>query len=203
MHYYRHAEAIADAMIARFHDATGGGFFDTAQDAFAGEKLGVLAARRKPLQDSPTPAGNSLAASLLLRLSALSGRKDLSDKAEDTLEAFAGVAEQYGLFAGAYGLALQRFLSPPVQVCIIGEDAQAEELAAAATARYAVNKTVLRLSRAVVERCDLPPILAETLPHLPELATGRSFAVVCSGTTCQPPVFDPDSMMEALHLTLR
>ncbi len=203
MRYYRAAEAIADAMIARFHDATGGGFFDTAQNAFAGEKLGVLAARRKPLQDSPTPAGNSLAASLLLRLSALSGRKDWSEKAEDTLEAFAGVAEQYGLFAGAYGLALQRFLLPPMQICVVGEDAQANELAAAATARYAVDKTVLRLPRAIIERRELPPMLAETLPHLPEVATGRSFAVVCSGTSCQPPVFDPDSMMESLNLTMR
>ncbi|HET9100253.1 MAG TPA: thioredoxin domain-containing protein [Acidobacteriaceae bacterium] len=199
MHYYLHAEAIANAMIARFHDATGGGFFDTAQNAFAGEKLGVLAARRKPLQDSPTPAGNSLAASLLLRLAALGGRNDLREKAEDTLEAFAGVAEQYGLFAGAYGLALQRFLLPPVQVCIVGEDAQAEELAAAATARYAVDKTVLRLPRAIIERRDLPPALAETLPHLPELADGRSLAVVCSGTSCQPAVFEPELLVDLLH----
>ncbi|MHB8301229.1 MAG: thioredoxin domain-containing protein [Acidobacteriaceae bacterium] len=199
MRYYQHAENIADAMIARFHDATGGGFFDTAQNAFAGEKLGVLAARRKPLQDSPTPAGNSLAATLLLRLAALSGRTDWSEKAEDTLEAFAGVAEQYGLFAGAYGLALQRYLLPPVQVCVLGDDATAQELAAAATAHYGVNKTVLRIPRGVVKQRSLPPSLAETLPHLPELSSERSFAVVCRGTSCQPPVFGPEALMTALQ----
>ena len=199
MQYYRHAEAIADAMAARFYDATGGGFFDTAQNAFAGEKLGVLAARRKPLQDSPTPAGNSLASALLLRLAPLSGRKDWSEKAEDTLETFAGVAEQYGLFAGAYGLALQRYLLPPVQVCVVGDDSQAEELAVAATARYAVNKIVLRLPRAVIERRDLPPMLADTLPHLAEMVCGRSFAVVCSGASCQPPMYEPEALVEMLR----
>ncbi len=112
LRYYRQAENIANAMIARFHDSAGGGFFDTAQKEFAGAPLGVLAARRKPLQDSPTPAGNSLAAMLLLRLAELSGRADWKETAQGTLEAFAGVAEQFGLYAGAYGLALERFLLP-------------------------------------------------------------------------------------------
>ncbi|MHB8389713.1 MAG: thioredoxin domain-containing protein [Acidobacteriaceae bacterium] len=199
LRYYQYAETVADAMIARFYDATGGGFFDTAQNAFAAEPLGVLAARRKPLQDSPTPAGNSLAAMLLVRLSELSGNNDLREKGEDALEAFAGVAEQFGLYAGAYGLALQRFLLPPVQVCVIGDDEEARRLALVATARYAVNKTVLSLSRAVVEQCELPPALAETLPHLPELKTGRSFVVVCRGTICQPPVHEPEALIELLN----
>ncbi len=199
LRYYRQAENIADAMVARFHDSAGGGFFDTAQKEFAGAPLGVLAARRKPLQDSPTPAGNSLAAMLLLRLAELSGRADWKEIAQVTLEAFAGVAGQFGLYAGAYGLALERYLLPAVQVCILGEDEKAEELAAAATVRYAVNKTVLRLPRAVVEQGSLPPNLAETLPHLPELKQPRSFAVVCSGTSCQPPVFEAEALIELLN----
>ncbi len=199
LRYYQHAESLADAMIARFYDATAGGFFDTAQNAFAAEPLGVLAARRKPLQDSPTPAGNSLAATLLLRLAELSGRADFRAKAEETLRAFAGVAEQFGLHAGAYGLALQRYLLPPVQVCIIGEDDEALRLAVVATARYAVNKTVLRFSRAGVKQDLLPPALAETLPHLPELKQSRSFAVVCSGVSCQPPVHEAEALIEMLN----
>lgn len=202
LQYYKHAEAVAEAMIARFHDATGGGFFDTAQDSFAGERLGVLTARRKPLQDSPTPAGNSLAATLLLRVAALSGRTDLLEIAEDTLEAFAGIAEQYGIFAGAYGLALQRFLQPPVQVCIVGDDESADLLEAAATARYAVNKTVLRLPRAIIEQRALPPALAETLPNLPELKQSRSFAVLCSGMSCQPAVFEAEMLIPILNQAL-
>jgi uncharacterized protein len=202
LHYYQQAEHIAAAMIARFYDQTNGGFFDTAQNAFAAAPLGVLAARRKPLQDSPTPAGNSLAAMLLLRLAGLSGNKGLQGKAEDTLEAFAGVAEQFGLYAGAYGLALQRYLLPPVQVCIVGDDEEARRLAVIATARYAVNKTVLRFPRSLVDARALPPSLAETLPNLPELRDGRSFAVVCSGTSCQPPVHQAEALIELLNRVL-
>jgi len=203
LRYYQQAETIADAMIARFYDSAAGGFFDTAQGSYAAEPLGVLAARRKPLQDSPTPAGNSLAAMLLLRLAELSGRPDLRTKAEDTLKNFAGVAEQFGLYAGAYGLALQRYLLPPVQVCVIGEDDEADALMATATARFAVNKTVLRLPRSVVEQGSLPSALKETLPHLPELNQARNFAVVCSGISCQPPVFEADALIEIVHRVLR
>ena len=137
-----------------------------------------------------------------MRLSELSSRNDLREKAEDTLEAFAGVAEQFGLYAGAYGLALQRYLLPPVQVCIVGEDEDAHRLAVIATARYAVNKTVLRFSGSAMKAEMLPPSLAETLPNLPELHDGRSFAVVCSGTSCQPPVYEAEALIELLNRVL-
>ena len=129
--YYRAALDLAERMIAEFYDPVGGGFFDAT--AKGPELLGVLTARRKPLQDSPTPAGNPAAAAALLRLEALNGRADLREKAEDTLEAFAGVVTHFGLYAGTYGLALERLLLPPVQVVVIGEDAAADELEAAAT----------------------------------------------------------------------
>jgi uncharacterized protein len=160
--------------------------------------LGVLTARRKPLQDSPTPAGNPAAAAALLRLEALNGRVDLRQKAEDTLEAFAGVVSHFGLYAGTYGLALERLLLPPIQVVVIGEDAAADELEAAAIVGYAVNKSVIRLNRAQVAS-PLPPLLAETLPMLPDLGEAHSFAVVCKGTSCLPPTADPDQLLALLH----
>jgi uncharacterized protein YyaL (SSP411 family) len=192
MRYYQAAEGLAERMIARFYDETGGGFFDAPKDR---ELLGVMAARRKPLQDSPTPAGNPSAAAALLRLEALNGNAHLREKAEDTLEAFAGVVEHFGLYAGTYGLALERLLLPPVQVVVIGEDFAADELEAAAIVGYAVNKSVLRLSHAQVKG-PLPPVLAETLPHLP---VDRSVALVCRGTSCLPPTADPDHLLELLQ----
>jgi uncharacterized protein len=194
--YYQAALDLARRMIADFYDTTGGAFFDaTARGA---ELLGVLSARRKPLQDSPTPAGNPAAAAALLRLYALNGSADLREKAEDTLEAFAGVVTHFGLYAGTYGLALERLLLPPVQVVVIGEDDAANELEAAATVGYAVNKSVIRLTRSQVGG-PLPPVLAETLPLLPDLHAGHSVAVVCKGTSCLPPVTDPERLLELLQ----
>ena len=62
-------------------------------------------------------------------------------------------------------------LLPPVQVVVIGEGADARMLATMARARYAVNKQILLLKPEQVTKENLPPILAETLPELPELIT--------------------------------
>ncbi len=193
--YYHAALELAERMVAEFYDPTGGGFFDAT--AKGPELLGALTARRKPLQDSPTPAGNPAAAAALLRLEGLNGRVDLREKAEDTLEAFAGVVTQFGLYAGTYGLALERLLLPPVQVVVVGEDAAADELEAAATVGYAVNKSVIRLTRAQITG-PLPPLLAETLPLLPNLKAAHSFAVVCKGTSCLPPTEEPEQLLALL-----
>ncbi len=96
--YYQAALELAERMVTEFYDSTGGGFFDAT--AKGPELLGVLTARRKPLQDSPTPAGNPAAAAALLRLEALNGRVDLREKAEDTLEAFAGVVSALRIVCG-------------------------------------------------------------------------------------------------------
>ncbi len=198
--YYDAGVEIGESMIARFYDSTGGAFFDT--EISSDPVLGALSARRKPLQDTPTPAGNPAAAAALLRLEALSGRSDFRDKAEDTLENFVGIVEHFGLYAGTYGLALGLLLLPPIQVVVIGEGIEARRLAAMATALYAINMQVVVLHPNQVTAENLPAVLAETLPHLPNLSSGAAFAVVCKGASCLPPTSDPDKLLETLHESL-
>jgi hypothetical protein len=200
MKYYIAAESIMESALERFYDTTGCGFFDTEAAAKGEVRLGALVTRRKPLQDSPTPAGNPVGAALLLRLEALNGREDYAVKALETLETFAGVVEHFGLYAASYGLALQRMVLRAVQVCIIGDDAAARRLEAVALARYAVNKSVIRLRRDQLQA--LPKALAETLPHLPGLQGEGSFAVVCSGKGCLPPVSTVDELIGAMNQSL-
>jgi uncharacterized protein YyaL (SSP411 family) len=196
--YFKFAHAIVDAMIAKFYDPASGGFFDSEPPA-EGKGLGVLATQRKPLQDSPTPAGNPMAAIALLRLHHYTSDASYRDKAENTLETFAGVSEQFGIFAATYGIAVAHFLEAPIQVVVIAgdrsaEDASAESAAAlqsAATAAFAFNKSTLLLTANEAVARNLPPALAATIPNLPQLKSGKSFAVLCSGAACQPPVSDP------------
>jgi uncharacterized protein len=201
--YFKFARAIGDAMIARFFDPTSGGFFDSEPSA-EGSSLGVLSTRRKPLQDSPTPAGNPMAAIALMRLFHYAGDSGYRDKAEQTLETFAGVAGQFGIFAATYGIAVLHFLESPVQVVVIaGDDPKpADQLYEAAVAPFAFNKTVLRFTANQVVPGNLPPVLAQTIANLPQLAEGKSFAVLCSGTACQPPVSDPEALRSAVHAAL-
>ncbi|AXC15249.1 Thymidylate kinase [Acidisarcina polymorpha] len=194
--YYKAAEQIGDAMVARFYDLVGGGFFD-AELPTEGKVLGALSARRKPLQDTPTPAGNPSAVIALLRLEHLNGRQDLRERAEDTLENFAGIVEHFGLYAGSYGLALQQYLQAPTQVVVIGEGDEARRLKATALAGYAVNKSVIRLGAEQISPLSLPPMLAETLPALPGIEDGV-MAVVCRGNACLPPVHDANALLAAM-----
>jgi uncharacterized protein YyaL (SSP411 family) len=201
--YFKFAHSITDAMVARFFDATSGGFFDSEP---LPESLGVLATRRKPLQDSPTPAGNPMAAIALARMHHYTGEASYRDQAEQTLETFAGIAEQFGIFAATYGIAVLHWLESAAQVVVIageGSDKASDELLAAAVAPFAFNKTTLRLAANQVVAANLPPTLAATLPNLPQLNSGKSFAVVCSGSACQPPVFDAGALHAALKAALK
>jgi uncharacterized protein len=202
--YFKFARAIGDAMIAGFFDAVSGGFFD-AEPAADGKSLGVLGTRRKPLQDSPTPAGNPMAAIALLRLHHYTGDSAYREKAEQTLETFAGVAEQFGIFAATYGIAVLHLLENPVQVVVIADHEQgetAQSLIAVAVAAFAFNKSVLRLTTNQAVAGNLPPALAATIPNLPQLNSGKPFAVLCSGFACQPPVTDPTELKRALGSAL-
>ncbi len=197
MSYYHAAVKLADAMIARFHDSAFGGFFDSAA---GGEiPLGALSARRKPLQDSPTPAGNPTAAAALLRLEALGGRKQYREIAEDTLASFAGVVEHFGLYAGSYGLAAARLLLDPVQVVVVGSEAEAERLEALAVARFAINKTVMRIDPARLVAGGIPPVLAETMLQIPVPSGVEAWAMVCRGRTCLPPIADGEGLLRAME----
>ena len=199
--YFRFARSIADAMIDGFFDRAGGGFFDTRTTSPACEQnaQGILGTPRKPFQDSPTPAGNPAAAIALLRLHAYTNESSYREKAESTLELYAAGAAQHGIFAATYGLAVARFTEPHTQVVVIGNDSGAIKLYKAARHRLSFSTSVIRLDAGKAVAPNLPPVLSETIPHLPALTSGRSFAVICSNFTCQPPVFDTEELLQALN----
>ncbi|WP_419806872.1 thioredoxin domain-containing protein [Terriglobus sp.] len=222
--YFHTAQAIADSLIARFSDHEKGGFFDT--ETSTAPALGALSARRKPLQDAPTPAGNPAAAAMLLRLAALTGNEDYQRRAEATLECFAGIVEHFGLYAATFGLALGLLARPAVQVVLIEAEQGtaaatglevnalarrnlATELEANASARrdLATELEAIALARYAVNKSvfrirrdqlgNLPPALAETLPNL-DGALG-TVALVCAGNTCQSPAQTAAELIAALH----
>jgi uncharacterized protein YyaL (SSP411 family) len=192
--YYNAAEQTMALVLEKFGDAENGGFFDRAKDA---SPLPGLDVRRKPLQDSPTPAASAHAVTALLRLHALGGRSIYYDFARQTLEAFANVAGQFGLFAASYGLAASLFSRHPIQTVITGErgDPLADKLEAAAHGVFRFGKTVLRVTPEHLASGALPGALRETLPGLDAV---RPQALVCSGTSCLPLINDPENLANAL-----
>jgi uncharacterized protein YyaL (SSP411 family) len=192
--YFAAAQRTMDLAIARYGDTEGGGFFDRPSDA---APMGGLDVRRKPFQDSPTPGANSVAAIALIRMHAFTGDDRYQSFAQKTLEAFAGIAPQYGLFAATYGLAATLFAHHPIQVVITGpaNDPTAQALEAAAHRVFRFGKSVLRVS-SETPQLHLAGALKETLPHLP---ADKVLAVVCSGQTCLPPTSDPGQLIALLE----
>jgi hypothetical protein len=88
-------------------------------------------------------------------------------------------------------------------VVVVGQDEAAEQLFRAAVRPLALNAATLRMAASAVVAQNLPPALADMLPNLPALREGRSFAVVCSGFACQPPVFDEAELMRLLESRVR
>jgi uncharacterized protein len=192
--YFRTAQRTMDLAIEKYGDAENGGFFDRASDAPA---MGGLEVRRKPFQDSPTPSANSVAAMALTRMHAYTDDAKYFNWARKTLEAFAGIAPQYGLFAATYGLAALLFAEHPTQVLITGPegDNTALQLEEAANSVYHLGKSVLRVTPPSSLEY-LPVALRQTLPHLPK---DKSSALVCSGNTCLPPTSDPEELKRLLQ----
>jgi uncharacterized protein len=194
--YYDAALALTETAVRRFWDDEGGGFFDTAKDL--GGRQGALDMKRKPFQDTPTPGGNPAAALLLDRLAALADRPDYQVKSEAILSLLAGKAADYGMFAATYGLALANHLRGPVEVVVVGDpaDARTRSLVETAHATPRAGKSVLSFTPAQVKSGALPKGLKSTLPNLS--LDGRPVALVCEGTSCQPPVHSAEVLAKSI-----
>jgi hypothetical protein len=192
--YFTAAERTIRLAVERFGDPEGGGFFDLAKDA---PPMGGLEVRRKPLQDSPTPGANSIAAMVLDRLYGFTGERLYYDWAEKTLEAFVGLVPQYGLFAGTYALAALLHARHTLQVVVTGAptDPRAVALEKAAHEVYRFGKVVLRVTPDRLAKAALPKALRETLPNL-DASVAQAF--LCVETTCFPPVADPSALKRLL-----
>ncbi|HEY8217108.1 MAG TPA: thioredoxin domain-containing protein [Acidimicrobiia bacterium] len=181
------ARAAADAMIAHFADDERGGIFTSADDAE------TLIVRPKDVQDNATPSENSLAASGLLRLAALTGEPGYEERAARWLRAMAPLlGEHPTAFAYLLG-ALDRRLAAPVEVAIVGnaDDPATAELRREVTGRYLPNVVALAAPEGV--GAERSPLLAERTE-----VDGRPAAYVCERYVCQRPVTDAAALRELL-----
>jgi len=189
------AIALAGTVLASFLDAERGGFFQTSADHEQ------LVARRKDFVDSAVPAGNSLAADLLLRLGKHQDRPDYTERAAAALQLMAnGMASQPAAF-GRLLCALDFYLNPGAEIAIVGdpEGADTRALLAEVRSRYLPN-SVLALR---AKRAKRAPGNEAWLAELPLLRgrdqiAGRATAYVCRSYVCQLPVTDPAELARQL-----
>jgi uncharacterized protein len=185
------ARTVADGLIELFHDDEHGGFFTTGSDA---ERLIV---RPKEYQDNATPAENSLAANGLLRLGALTGDSRYEQPAARVLARLAPVlGEHPTAFAYLLG-ALERLVTPPLEVAIIGDphDPNTSLLRGEVYAR--LLPASVALTAAPGAGVELTPLLADR-----PLLDGTATAYVCESFACRRPVNAPDDLRAQLDAVL-
>src|SRR5205823_7100357 len=87
--WFSEAHSLVDEAIKLFADEQNGGFFDTGSDHEA------LISRPKDIMDNATPAGNSVAVEVLLRLAAFTGEDAYRKRADEYLRSLADITAQH------------------------------------------------------------------------------------------------------------
>src|SRR3972149_6533964 len=111
--YLREAIGLAGEMLDLFWDDDVQGFFDTGRDHEA------LITRPRELFDNATPSGTSVAADVLLRLAAITDKRDYEASATACLRALAPVVEQAATPLGRLLAALDFHLAREQELAIV------------------------------------------------------------------------------------
>jgi len=176
---------IAEALLARFEDKSGGGFFFTSHDHEA------LIHRPKPGHDNATPSGNGIAAQSLVTLGHWLGEPRYFDAAQRTVRAF---AQELGAQASGFSsllAALRDCEVPPTTVILTGDRSTCAEWHRGLARAYRPDVRALELSA----HESLPEALSK--PHA-SASDAKASAWVCRGASCLPPIHSLKTLEEAL-----
>jgi len=171
------ARELAELMLAHFRDTTNGGFFDTSDDHEQ------LIHRPKDLQDNAVPSGNAMAASVLTKLSLLTGNGDYWQVAEQSTATMSKFMSQYPSGFGQWLNVASFMLSEPREIALVGSADAIAPLLEVARDGYQPFQVV-----AAGEEASLP--LLENRPQI----DGQGTAYVCRQFLCQAPVTKPEEL---------
>jgi uncharacterized protein YyaL (SSP411 family) len=176
------AIVLAEALLAKFFDAENGGFWQSlaARD---------LILRVKESYDGAEPSGNSVATLALLKLGAITDRKEFTAAARKTLDLFAVRLQQLPQAVPYMLSALDFSLQEPARAVVAGkgDSPKARDLLHAIHSVFQPNKVVLGNTGPVEE-------FARTLP-----AKENATVYLCTGTACQPPTSEPVEVKKLLQ----
>ena len=174
------AVALMDRAVADFWDEGSGTFFDTS------DEHDRTVARPRSLVDGATPAANSVAADVLLRLALLTGDPDHDRRARSILRAAGPAIDRHPAQFGRMLAAADRALGMPIDAVIAGEgdDPRALALRRATAAPYAPDLVIAPLPSGA-------RFAAWPLFEGKAMRDGVPTAYVCRGYACDEPSGDP------------
>jgi uncharacterized protein len=186
--WIREARALGDRMLELFWDDDESAFYDAA----TGDE--TLLMRPRNVDDNATPAGNSAATLLLLRLSVFTGEPRYERIAVRVLQSMAQLLERAPLAFGHLLAAADFHLATPQEVAIIGQADAGDtlDLLGVVRERYRPN-TILAVGAAEQRDDGTIPLLAGRTA-----LAGRATAYVCQRFACRRPVTGADALRAEL-----
>ena len=190
--YLDGAVALTDVLLDRFWDAQEGGFFFTSSDHEA------LLSRSKSAFDGSVPSGNSVAASVLLRLYYATERQDYLTKAETTFRLFYDALEQNPFGFSNILCGLDFYLRRPKEIVLLGDPVAPETttLLRNIHGNFIPNKTLLCFDPARPPQHGIPSLL-EGKARIDDQLT----AYVCHNFACSLPVTSWEELQALLTPT--
>ena len=176
-----HARHLADRMLELFWDSADDGFFFTGSDH---EQLLV---RTKSGHDGATPSGNAMAATVLQRLTTLTGEAGYARRGADTLRGFHAQIRRVPAGFPQMLLALHYYLRSPREIAVLGsaDDPATTQALRQLWLQYAPNDLIVQLDPDDGQRSEIeaavPLWIGKTAPP-----PGPIF-YVCHDYTCQAP----------------
>ena len=164
---------VLDAMLQHFEDRELGGFFFTSDDHE------TLIHRSKSFSDDAIPAGNGIAAGVLIRAGYLLGETRWLEAAERTLRAAWPAMNRYPHGHMSLLEALDEYLNPPEIVIVREHSAERGSWQRELGRLYAPRRLVFTIP---ADAQGLDPALAD------KKAGPATRAYVCRGSSCSPPV---------------
>ncbi|HMB69121.1 MAG TPA: thioredoxin domain-containing protein [bacterium] len=187
--WFRAATELAAGMNEHFADDDSGGWFHTAHDA------DELVARTRSPFDGAIPAGNGVAAQVMVRLARMTGHAGYRGAAERALRAFTPVLERQPAAALSLLLALEALLRPGGEIALVGDPdaADTRRLVDAVHREYLPGAVLALRPAGDDESAELIPLLAGKEP-----VDGAAAAYVCRNFACRAPVTTPEDLRLAI-----
>ena len=179
------AQRLIEAVLQHFTDDAAGGFYFTSDDHE------LLIYRSKVFADDATPAGNGIAARVLLRLGHLLAEPRYLAAAERTLRAAWTALQAHPEAHVSLLAALEELLQPPVSVILRGAAGEIEEWRRELATQYAPSRLTLAIP---ADTAELPPALSDKAAR----AAGP-VAYVCRGSVCSAPLESWRALVEHLQ----
>ncbi len=182
---------VNQQMIDRFWDPVDGGFYLTADDR------SELPLRLKEPRDGARPAGNSVAASNLLRIGRITGDEELEKKAESLFKTFEKKVRAAPSGFTQLLIALDFAVGPAYEVVIAGRPGAEDTQRMLDLLRRSFTPNAIVLFRPAGP--NTPPISRIAEFTQPQIALdGRATAYVCKNYVCNAPTADARVMLDLL-----